>query len=261
MANTWGAKGVFPWDDPHHFGTVGMQARDFELVGFDDAELVIATGVDQLESPTERWAGSAQVLEVEPWQLSSLALRWPEPEAVPEPPALYRLLSGALADRYTSDDVPLAPARVAADLSANLPAGGLVAADPGPAGLWIARAFPTLVPGSVIVPAARQAGFAAAAALAAALGGRPAVAVVTDPVDPLTEAVLDLAGAWGQPLVIEVWGGDGPLDRAEDHAGLVRAALNRSAADRSVVRIDLPVELADTRLLVDVAGEVVAWGA
>jgi hypothetical protein len=58
-----------------------------------------------------------------------------------------------------------------------------------------------------------------------------------------------------------VWGADGPLDRAEDHADLVRAALSRSAADRSVVRIDLPVELADTRLLVDVAGEVVAWGA
>ena len=86
VANTWGAKGVFPWDDPHHFGTVGMQARDFELAGFDEAELVIATGLDLLESPTERWSGSAQVLEVEPWQLSSLALRWPEPEAVPEPP-------------------------------------------------------------------------------------------------------------------------------------------------------------------------------
>ncbi len=57
------------------------------------------TGVDLLESPTERWAGSAQVLEVEPWQLSSLALRWPEPESVPEPPELYRQLSAALADR------------------------------------------------------------------------------------------------------------------------------------------------------------------
>ncbi|MGZ4709213.1 MAG: hypothetical protein ACXWBN_10780 [Acidimicrobiales bacterium] len=261
VANTWGAKGVFPWDDPHHFGTVGMQARDFELVGFDDAELVIASGVDQLESPTDRWAGSAQVLEVEPWQLSSLALRWPEPAAVPEPPPLYRLLSGALAGRYTSDDVPLAPARAASDLSATLPAGGLVAADAGPAGLWVARAFPTLVPGSVIVPAARQPGFAVATTLAAALRGRRAIAVVTDPVDPLTEAVCDLARAWTQPLVVEVWGGDGPLARAADHTDLVRDALTRSSEDRSVVRIDLPVELSDTRLLVEIAGEVVAWGA
>ena len=261
VVNTWGAKGVFPWDDPHHFGTAGMQAHDFELAGFDDAELIIASGVDLLESPTDRWAGSAQVLEVEPWQLSSLALRWPDPESVPAPPPLYRLLSAALADRYTSEDVPLAPARAAADLSAALPTGGLVAADAGPAGLWIARGFPTLEPGSVIVPAARQPGFAAAAALTAALGGRPAIAVVTDPVDPLTAAVLELAEAWKLPLVLEVWGGDGPLARASDHAELLGAALTGSGAERSAVRIDLPVELADTRLLVDVAGEVVAWGA
>ncbi len=157
--------------------------------------------------------------------------------------------------------MPLAPARAAADLSANRPEGGLVAADAGPAGLWIARSFPTLVPGSVIVPAARRPGFAAAAALVAALGRRRAIAVVTDPVDPLTEAVLSLAEAWSQPLVVEVWGGDGPLGRAEDHVDLIRSALTHSGGDRSVVRIDLPVELSDTRLLVEVAGEVAAWGA
>ena len=111
------------------------------------------------------------------------------------------------------------------------------------------------------MPAARQPGFAVAAALAAALDDRPAIAVTTDPVDPLTEAVLSLAESWSQPLVLEVWGGDGPLERAEDHAELIRSACTRSAGDRSVVRIDLPVELSDTRLLVDVAGEVAAWGA
>ena len=213
VANTWGAKGVFPWDDPHHFGTVGMQARDFELAGFDEAELVIASGVDLLESPTDRWAGSAQVLEVEPWQLSSLALRWPEPESVPEPPPLYRLLSAALADRYTSDDVPLAPARAAADLSAALPDGGLVAADPGPAGLWIARSFPTLVPGSVVVPAARQPGFAAAAALVAALDGRAGHRGRHRPGRPRDRRPCSTWPRPGQrPIVLEVWGGDGPLD-------------------------------------------------
>jgi hypothetical protein len=261
VLNTWGAKGVFPWDDPHHFGTGGMQARDFELAGFDEAELVIATGVDPLESPPERWAGRAQVLEVEPWQLALLAMRWPEPETQLEPPPLYRLLSAALADRYASEEVPLAPARAAADLSAALPAGGLVAADPGPAGLWIARAFPTLVPGSVIVPAARQPGFAVAAAIAASLESRPAVAVTTDPVDPATTALLELARSWNQPFVLEVWGGDGPLASAADHAVDLRAALDRAAAERTAVPLDVPVALADTRLLVEVAGEVVAWGA
>jgi len=73
--------------------------------------------------------------------------------------------------------------------------------------------------------------------------------------------VCELAGAWSRPLVLEVWGGDGPLARADEHPDLLRAALTRSAGDRSVERIELPVELSDTRLLVEVAGEVVAWGA
>ena len=148
-------------------------------------------GVDLLESPTERWAGSAQVLEVEPWQLSTPG------------PALARARVGARAARALPPAVrPRWPTATPATTCRwprpgprptcrpPCPTEGLVAADPGPAGLWIARAFPTLVPGSVIVPAARQPGFAAAAALVAALDDRPAIAVTTDPVDPLTEAVL-----------------------------------------------------------------------
>ena len=50
-------------------------------------------------------------------------------------------------------------------------------------------------------------------------------------------------------------------DRAADHADLLRGALTRAVGDRAVVRVDLPVELSDTRLLVEVAGEVAAWGA
>src|SRR5207244_8306725 len=72
VVNTWGAKGVFPWNSPHHYGTAGLQARDFELAGFDDAQLVIAVGLDPDEAPAARWA-HAQVLDVEPWQLAALA--------------------------------------------------------------------------------------------------------------------------------------------------------------------------------------------
>lgn len=255
VLNTWGAKGVFPWDDPHHYGTIGMQARDVELSGLADAELVITCGLDPLELPPERWVGSAQILDVEPWQLSSLAHHWPDPGPVPDPPPLYRLLADALADRYRSDEVPLAPARAAADLSAALPLGGLVAADPGPAGLWTARAFPTLEPGSVVVPAAFVRGFAAAAALTAGLADRVAVGVTTDPVDPTTEAVLGLAQAWGRSVVLEVWGGDAPMAAAGEHTERLAAALGAPG----VHRLDVPVTLADTRLLVEVAGEVVAW--
>ena len=255
VVNSWGAKGVFVWNDPHHYGTIGMQSRDFDLAGLNDAQLIIASGLDPLETPIGRWNESAQVLEVEPWQLSTLALHWPDPDPVPGPPPLYTELSKALADRYASEDVPLAPARAAADLAASLPAGGLVLADPGPAGLWVARAFPTSQPGSVIVPAAFVRGFAVAGAVVAALAGRPAVAVTTDPVDETSDALLALARRWDLALVVEVWGGDGPLDVATDHG----VHLAEAMASPGVDRLDVPVAFADTAILVEVAGDVIAW--
>ena len=39
VANTWGAKGVYPWDDPHHLGTVGLQRDDFALLDLDAVEV------------------------------------------------------------------------------------------------------------------------------------------------------------------------------------------------------------------------------
>ena len=49
MLNTWGAKGVFDWRSPHHLATAGLQAWDFELGGLADADLIIATGLDERE--------------------------------------------------------------------------------------------------------------------------------------------------------------------------------------------------------------------
>ena len=51
IANTWGAKGVLPWDSPHHMGTCGLQARDFELLDFASYDAIIATGTEHAESP------------------------------------------------------------------------------------------------------------------------------------------------------------------------------------------------------------------
>jgi hypothetical protein len=56
VLNTWTAKGVFEWTSPHHLGTAGLQARDFELAGLSDAALVVACGVDPAEAPRYRWA-------------------------------------------------------------------------------------------------------------------------------------------------------------------------------------------------------------
>jgi hypothetical protein len=262
VANTWGAKGVFNWDSPHHLGTCGLQARDFELLGWADADAILATGLDDAESPRDRFA-LAPVLDVAPVDLAELAAL-PPPAAVAPPPLpneLYPRLAAVAQPGYVDDKVPLHPARAVADLGALLPAGGLVAADPGIAGLWVARTFPTpaLAPGEarrVVVPARREAGIAARLAMAAARAGRPAIAVVTGPLDDATAAVCAEAEAARVNLVVVVWGTGGSLPTAADHRARVAEAL----ATPGVSVLPVPVALADTDLLVAAAGEVVAWG-
>jgi len=64
-----------------------------------------------------------------------------------------------------------------------------------------------------------------------------------------------LARRWDLSLVVEVWGGDGPLDHAGDHAERLAEALGGPGVDR----LDVPVAFAETAILVDVAGDVIAW--
>jgi thiamine pyrophosphate-dependent acetolactate synthase large subunit-like protein len=254
VVNTWGAKGVFRWDDPHHAGTAGLQARDFELAGLGEVDTLLTTGLDPDEVTASPWAGRARVMDVPVAQLERVAARWPGPTGEPQRPRLYTELAAVVRPAYASDEVPLTGARAAADLAAALPAGGLVAADAGRAGFWVARCFPTSEPGSVVVPARRQLGLAAAVALLAAQDGRRTVLVV-DELDEATGALVEAARARQLSLAVEVWGVDGTLAASGDHAVHVSSAL----AQGGVSVRHVPVATADTAALEAVAGPIVAW--
>ena len=259
VANTWGAKGVFAWDSPHHLGTCGLQARDFELLGWIEADTIVATGIDTDESPRSDFA-FAPVIDIAPRDLVASAGAVVA-RGKPLHNELYPRLAAVAQPGYVDDKVPLHPARAVADLGAALPVGGLVVADPGVAGLWVARTFPTpaLHPGQprrVVVPARREPGVAARVALDAALAGRPAIAVTTAPLDEATRRVVDDATDRDIALVVVVWGERGNVRVADDHCTLLADAL---AASRPVL-VEVPVALDDTSLLIDAAGEVVAWG-
>lgn len=201
VINTWGAKGVFDWQSPHHGGTAGLQERDFELSGFADVDLIIATGVDADESPRDRWA-MAPVVNVDPVALAPLAAAWDRPTGTPERPDIYTALSAVVMPMF---EQPGTPPHAVAQVKAALPPGGIVVADPGPAGFWVARTFPTSELGSVVVPATIAPGFAAAAAMVAVLRGRPAVALTTAPTDEATGAVLDAAARRGVDVDLRAW--------------------------------------------------------
>jgi hypothetical protein len=151
----------------------------------------------------------------------------------------------------------LHPARATRDLGALRPDGGLVVADPGPAGFWVARAFPTTEPGSVLVPATDAPGTAAAAALVGGLdGGRSTLGVTTLPLDPMTERVLDLARSLEVDLVLEAW--------SEDRTGGLQPEqrltnTNQAMAEPGVSVLPVPVDFEKTKDLVAVAGPITAW--
>ena len=259
IVNTWGAKGIERWDSPFHFGTAGLQERDMELAGLAQADVVIVSGLDPVETPLGQ-LGSWVVQEVPPGQLGALTTGWTPSRELPERPPLYERLSKVVTPLYESDAVPLTGARASLHLSGALPDRGVAVADPGAAGFWIARTFPTSIPGSVCVPATFTAGFAAAAALVCSIEGRPCLAVSdqtggVDGIDDVSASVLELAESLGRPVALQLWGPDGSLENSAAHVELLSESLAATT-----VRIDeVPVEVGATEALEQVAGPMVAW--
>jgi thiamine pyrophosphate-dependent acetolactate synthase large subunit-like protein len=220
VANTWGAKGIYPWDSPHHMGTCGLQRDDFELLGLHGFDLVVAVGLDEAESrprlpdgtDLRRFAGD----------LTSVRVRHGPRRLVPAGDnELFRRVSAIAQPGYVDGSVPRHPARAVMDLKQSLGSETRVVAPPGTAGLWVARTFPTDRLGSVVVPAYDRPGVAAAVALVSAARGTDTVCVVTDPVDPVTDELRTLVARHDLPVRFERWGDDVDWSRTED---LVAAA-------------------------------------
>ena len=258
VLNTWGAKGVLDWRSRHHWATVGLQARDFELGGLGAADLIVATGVDPREAPPERWH-LAPVLDVPPGSLGPLAEQCRRPDAELSMPPLRDALAAVTRQGWAGEGAPLAPTRATLHYGHCFGTGGLVAADPGVAGYWVARTLATTDLGAVQVPATREeSGFAPACVLVARLrqATRPALAVVDAPLAPAVQAVLETAGRLGVSLPLEVWDAAGPALAPDAHLERLRhLAVAERPAPVSVATDD-----AQLPRMVDAAGPVVAWG-
>jgi thiamine pyrophosphate-dependent acetolactate synthase large subunit-like protein len=254
VLNTWGAKGVFDWRSPHHLGTVGLQARDAELVGLADADPVVATGLDEHELGTA-WR-TVPLVEVDPRSLDALAARvTPRSEPIARPP-LFEALAAVTQAGWERTEAPLAPSRVTRTYGELLGRAGVVAADPGVAGFWVARTVPTERVRGVVVPGDPAAtGAAVATAVVSRLldPDRPALAVV-DRLDDVGRAVLDAAARLGVAVAVERWCDDGELLDADCHRERLVDLLGTGG--EVALAID-PTQLAE---FVTVAGEVTAWG-
>jgi acetolactate synthase-1/2/3 large subunit len=174
VAATFMGKGVLDDDDPHWRGTVGMQARDYELAGFEHADVVITVGYDLVEHAPVNWnpKGNKTIIcidtvaaEVDEHFVTAsdligdvdLILRrltglvgTGEP-ATTTPSKLEDLVQGAFEAGASDDAFPLHPPRALWEIRQALGPQDILISDVGLHKLWIARMFPAHEPDTVLI--------------------------------------------------------------------------------------------------------------
>ncbi len=206
VAETFMAKGLLDYEDPHALGTVGLQSRDYAMAGFEEADVVIAVGYDLVEHAPQHWNPDAdkQIVVIDTVAAEIDEFFIPAVELIgdiahvlarlaagcsrkqsqpPDSDRLRRLVMGALDDARTDDHFPMRPPRVLADIRDALGRSDLLVSDVGLHKLWIGRIFPAHEPGTVLIANGLAGmGFALPTAIAAKLvnPGRNVVTVAGD---------------------------------------------------------------------------------
>ena len=231
VAETFMAKGLIDYEDPHALGTVGLQSRDYEMAGFDDADVVISVGYDLVEHKPENWNPKRDkqivVIDTVPAEIDEFFVpavelvgdiasvlarlaagcsrRTSEP---PESDRLRELTLGALREGADDDHFPMRPARVLADLREVLGRTDLLISDVGLHKLWIGRMFPAHEPGTVLIANGLAGmGFALPTAIAAKLvhPSRHVVTVSGDGGFLMNCQELETAVRLRTPIVNVIW--------------------------------------------------------
>jgi acetolactate synthase I/II/III large subunit len=192
VAETFMAKGLLDYEDPNALGTVGLQARDYAMAGFDDADVVIAIGYDLVEHAPEYWNPRAdkQIVVIDSVAAEIDEFFVPEVELIGDiahvltrlstgcgrtpPPAVSSGLRDvtlrALNEARDDDHFPMRPPRVLWDIREALGPVDILVSDVGLHKLWIGRMFPAHEPGTVMIANGLAGmGFALPTAIAAKL--------------------------------------------------------------------------------------------
>jgi acetolactate synthase-1/2/3 large subunit len=174
VAATFMGKGVLDHSDPHWRGTVGMQARDYELAGFEHADVVITVGFDLVEHSPVNFNPKRDkrivcidtvAPEVDEYFVTEsdligdidLILRrltglvgTGEPSTT-TPSPLEDLVQGVFRAGASDDAFPMHPPRVLWEIRQALGRDDILISDVGMHKLWIARMFPAHEPDTVFI--------------------------------------------------------------------------------------------------------------
>jgi acetolactate synthase-1/2/3 large subunit len=173
VAETFMAKGLLDYEDPCALGTVGLQSRDYEMAGFEDADVVLAIGWDLVEHSPQHWnpRGDKQIIVIDSVAAEIDEFFVPEVELIGDIAHVLRrlgagcgrtmdpggssrlrdLVLGALHEFGDDDRFPMCPPRVLRDLRDTLDPDDFLISDVGLHKLWIGRMFPAHEPGTVLI--------------------------------------------------------------------------------------------------------------
>jgi acetolactate synthase-1/2/3 large subunit len=236
-ANTFMSKGVMGYTNPLARLTVGLQNRDYQLSGLEEADVVIAVGYDFVEVAPRLWnAGRDKRIihidtlpaEVDECYLPAVeivseigeALRALTPACdtreFAEDPPLKRTVLAELSAHAGDQSVPLKPQRILSDMRRVLSDDDILISDVGVHKLWIARLYPAAEPNTVIISngfATMGIGLPGGIAAKLAAPERRVVVVTGDGGFLMNVQELETARRLGTPFVTVVWqdGGYGSI--------------------------------------------------
>jgi acetolactate synthase I/II/III large subunit len=230
VAETFMGKGVLPPDSPKALGSVGLQAGDYSMAGFDEADLVLAIGYDLVEQSPEVWnpRRDKRIICIDTEPAETDANFMPEVELIGDIyPVLGRLgeecrhvphqggsaklrdvVLGRFEQAKDDDAFPVQPPRALWEIRRALGRTDILISDVGLHKLWIGRMFPAYEPNTVLIANGLAGmGFAVPAAVGAKLvhPDRHVVTVNGDGGFLMNSQELETAVRLKTPFVSVIW--------------------------------------------------------
>jgi acetolactate synthase-1/2/3 large subunit len=230
VAETFMGKGSVDNEDDCWLGAVGLQAGDYDMAGFDKADLVITVGYDLVEHSPSHWNPERDKkivcvdtipVEVDEYFVTDVdligdldrILRRLTEECGQVPgdsgsPRLREVVFSLLEDAKDDDHFPMQPPRALDEIRKALGREDILVSDVGLHKLWIGRMFPAYEPNTVLVANGFAGmGFATPAAIAAKLAepDKNVVAVNGDGGFMMNMQELETAKRLGTAFVSVIW--------------------------------------------------------
>ena len=230
VAETFMGKGLLPPENAKALGSVGLQAGDYSMAGFDDADVVLAIGYDLVEHSPEHWnpGRDKTVICIDSVPAETDAFFMPEVELIGD---IYNILTrlgeecrhvphqggsqrlrdvvlGRFEQAKDDDAFPVQPPRALWEIRQALGREDILISDVGLHKLWIGRMFPAHEPNTVLIANGLAGmGFAVPAAVAAKLvhPDRKVVTVNGDGGFLMNCQELETAVRIGTPFVNVIW--------------------------------------------------------